>query len=88
MGLEIFGENELDKKEIEEMAILFVEEGISYTKFKAKSKEEMELFLRKYKEVLKEKTGTYIEEEDKEIKLAAWNRRKSIFLLLEYYFYI
>ena len=71
MGLEIFGENELDKKEIEEIAILFVEEGITYTKFKAKSKEEMELFLRKYKEVLKEKTGTYIEEEDKEIKLAA-----------------
>lgn len=70
MGLESFVENEVSFKEIEELAQLFVDDGISYTKFKAKDSKEMEVFLKAYKEALNIKNGNFIEEEDKEVSVA------------------
>ena len=70
MGLENFKDNQVNEKELKDMANFFVDDNISYTKFKAKNDIELKLFLKFYKEALAKKNAP-LEEEDQEVRLAA-----------------
>lgn len=66
MGMDNFNDNFEKKQEIDELAYMFVEEGIDKSKFLAKNDVEAALFSAAYD---KYKNG--LEEENQDIKLSA-----------------